>query len=361
MLHYSLACLDTAGTLRWQRNYPNPIIRIGPQFPATNGYAYLRRIVEAPRRGWWLMGDTQRDSIKFQLYAIEVDSGGRFRRARWVEPFGRTSFVTMSGSARALRLRDGSGYVVSGQAQLDSLGGQARTHGFVARLDTALNVVWRTLIDAPVPTGGYTTTLRYTSGVQEAADGSLRVLTYATTPRPAPNEFEVLHLNAQGRLTRRDTYCSQVLATALPQYWQLLPGDSTILVSGRGQQRDASGRLLAQPAWLAYFERPCRSQAIPVVTATRPRLAPAPALVLYPQPASPGGAVRLVPARPAQGAAPVLLLDALGRAVATLAAAAVAGEWQLTLPPGLAPGLYALRVLAPGQSAATARLLVQAP
>ncbi|MFD2718837.1 hypothetical protein ACFST9_08925 [Hymenobacter monticola] len=361
VLHYSLACLDTAGNLRWQRNYPNPVIRIGAQFPATTGYAYLRRIVEAPRRGWWLLGDAQRDSANFQLYAIEVDSGGRFRRARWVEPFGRAADTKMFGSAGALRLRDGSGYAVSGQVLLDSLG-RARTHGFVARLDTALNVVWRTLIETPAPTGPVLAPVRYTSAVQEAADGSLRVLTYLVDPpRPAPNEFEVLHLSAQGRLTRRDTYCSQVLTQAFPRTWQLLPGDSTILVAGQGAQRDGSGRLLAQPAWLAYFERPCRSQVIPVVAAARAGAGAGPALALYPQPATPGSAVRLVPAGPARGTAPVQLLDALGRPVAALAASAAGGEWQFTLPAGLPPGLYAVRVQAPGQPAATARLLVQGP
>ncbi|UOQ97686.1 hypothetical protein MUN81_20960 [Hymenobacter sp. 5317J-9] len=358
--HFSLVCLDTAGVLRWQRNYLNPVIRLGAQFPAAVAYAYLRRIVEAPRRGWLLLGDAQRDSVNYQLYALEVDSGGQPRRARWIEPFGRAAFVQMFASAGALRLRNGSGYVVSGQAQLDSLGGRARTHGFVARLDTALRVVWRTLIEAPLPAGS-ATALQFTGGVQEAADGSLRVLTFPVTPRPAPNEFEVLHLSAQGRLTRRDTYCSQALTAALPQSWQLLPGDSTIVVSGQGRQRSPTGQLLAQPAWLASFERPCRSQFVPVVSAVRPGAVPAGAVVLYPQPAAPGGTVRLALARPLGGAARVQLLDALGRAVAAVAAEPVGGELAVALPAGLAPGLYAVRVLAAGRPVATARLLVQAP
>lgn len=361
--HFSLACLDTAGNLRWQRNYLNPVIRIGAQFPATTAYMYLRKILEAPRRGWLLAGDGQRDSANYQLYFIEVDSAGQPRRARWAEPFGRTADVKINNLGGAVRLRDGSGYVVSGQAKIDSLG-RTRVNGFVAKVDTALRVVWRTLIEVPPPTGvpgSALQTSRIMGGVQEAADGSLRVLTYAAVPRPAANEFDVLHLSAQGRPTRRDTYCSQVCATVDPQSWQLLPGDSTIVVSGRGQQRDASGRLLAQPAWLAYFERPCRTQLNPVVSATRTGAVPAGVVALYPQPAVAGSMVRLAPARPARGPAQVLLLDALGRAVAQAPATAADNEWQWRLPAALAPGLYAVRVLADGHAVATARLVVQGP
>ena len=358
-LHYSLVCLDTAGNFRWQRQYQNPTIRVGPSFPAfVGGYAYLRRIVEAPRRGWLLLGDTQRDSANFQLYAIEVDSGGQPRRTRWIEPFGRAATLHMYFPASAVRLRDGSGYVLSGQAQIDSLG-RTRTHGFVARLDTALRVVWRTLLEAP-PLSSVTPfyTTRATGAVHEAANGSLRVLTYLTVPRGAAGEFDILHLSAQGQLTRRDTYCSQMCATALVRSWELLPGDTAVVVCGTCQQRDATGRLLTQPAWVARFELPCRRQ---VLAAGRAAPVTVGAAAAYPQPAAPGGAVRLALARPLRGAVRVQLLDALGRALEVPATADGAGELELRLPATLAPGLYAVRVSAGGVPAATAKLLVQHP
>jgi hypothetical protein len=231
-LHYSLVCLDTMGNLRWQRQYPNPSIRLGPTVPAfVGGYAYLTQIVEAPRRGWLLLGHTQRDSVNFQLYAIEVDSGGQSRRTRWVEPFGRRASAYLLRPASALRLRDGSGYVISGEVELDSLSRSHRRHGFVVKLDTALRVVWRYLLEAPPLTTGVPTGQR-AGKVEEAADGSLRVLTYANAPRPPANEFDIVHLSAQGQLTRRDTYCSQVCTEVTPDSWQLLPGDTAIIVSG---------------------------------------------------------------------------------------------------------------------------------
>lgn len=359
-LHYSLVCLDTAGNFRWQRQYPNPVIRLGPQAPAyVGGYAYLQQIVEAPRHGWLLLGHTQRDSANFQLYAIEVDSGGRPRRTRWIEPFGRNAFAFMSPQATALRLRDGSGYVASGQVRFDSLN-LARTHGFVVKLDTALNVVWSTVFEAPMLSStAPNMTGRVTGAVQEAADGRLRLLTYQATPRPAANEFDLLTLDPQtGRPTRRDTYCSQVCTTVTPYTWQLLPGDTAIVVCGTGQQRAPGGRLLAQPAWLARFDQPCRRQ---VLTPTRPGQATATAaLQLYPQPAAPGSVVQLALERPVTGPIQAQLFDPLGRAL-TVTATGSGQHWQLTLPTGLAPGLYALR-LSTGNATAplpSAKLLVR--
>jgi hypothetical protein len=358
-LHYSLVCLDTAGNFRWQRQYLNPTIRLAPQVPAyVGGYAYLQQIVEAPRQGWLLLGHTQRDSANFQLYAIEVDSGGQPRRTRWVEPFGRNASLYMYYPANAVRLRDGSGYIVSGQVRFDSLN-RARVHGFVSRLDTALRVVWRTLLEAPpLSPAAPSAAGHFTGAVQEAADGSLRLLTYQATPRVVANEFDVLRLDRQtGRLTRRDTYCSQVCTAVYPDTWQLMPNDSTVIVCGWGQQRDPGGWLLAQPAWLARFDAPCRRQ---VLTNTRAGQAAATGgMQLYPQPAAPGSVVRLALARAVAGTLRVQLLDALGRSVA-VEATGNAQDWQLTLPAELAPGLYAVRVSGGAGSVTTGKLLVQA-
>lgn len=352
--HYSLVCLDTAGNLRWQRQYLNPVIRLGPTVPIyTGANAYLMQIMAAPRRGWLLLGFAQRDSANVQPYVIEVDSAGQPRRTRWVEPFGRAASFYLFRPATALRLRDGSGYIFSGQVQLDALG-RTRTNGFVAKLDTALNVVWRVLLEAPpLPPAGGIRSLS-TGAVQEAADGSLRVLTFPVYPR-VDNEFDIVHLSANGQLTRRDTYCSQVCNQVNPLSWQLLPGDTAIVVSGWGQQRSATGQLIAQPAWLARFDQPCRRQ---LITATPAGRVAGSGLVAYPQPAAPGGEVRLAGAGLARGPVQVVLVDALGRAVA-VAAAVVGGEVRVQLPATLAPGLYVLRAQAAGRALPPARLLVR--
>ena len=142
-----------------------------------------------------------------------------------------------------------------------------------------------------------------------------------------------------------------------PRSWQLLPGDTAIVVGGTGQVRDASGRLLAKPAWVARFDQPCRRQ---VLTETRAGRASTGVVQLYPQPAAPGAVVRLELARPVRGPVQVQLLDALGRVVA-LPVTDSATVLALELPAALAPGLYVVRVLERGVSVASARLLVQAP
>ena len=98
-----------------------------------------------------------------------------------------------------------------------------------------------------------------------------------------------------------------------------------------------------------------------MLTPTRPGQATATAaLQLYPQPAAPGSAVQLALERPVTGPIQAQLFDPLGRAV-TVTATGSGQHWQLTLPTGLAPGLYALR-LRPGNATAplpSAKLLVR--
>lgn len=347
-LHYSLVCLDTTGRLRWQRQYPNPIIRLGPSAPAyAGGYAYLWQVAEAPRQRLLLFGHTQRDSANFQLYAIETDTAGQPRRTRWVEPFGRRAFVTMTN---LVRLRDGSGYVVTGVCQLDSLN-RARKRGFVARLDTALRVVWRTLLPAPTRAGPADPTADiYPGQVRERANGGLAVLTYEQFtnghPRLRRNEFDLVRLTAQGQVVGWDTYCSQVCTYIEPNNWQYLAADSSVIVSGWGEQRDANGRVVAQPAWLARFGAPCRRYVLPAQpTPTRGQAAGGDG-GLYPQPARAGQSVYLAGSPPAaRPVGPLRVLDALGRQVARLAlpASAGPGETELRLPADLRPGLYTVR------------------
>jgi hypothetical protein len=203
--HFSLACVDTAGRFLWQRQYLNPVIYLSAQFPAYAGaYAYLRQVLPAPRLGLLLLGDTQQDLGRQQLYVIEVDTAGRPRRTRWVEPFGRRADVNMSAFTNAVRLRDGSGYVITGFCHLDSLNA-ARSRGFLAKIDTALRVVWRTLLPAPTAAGPADATADVQPGqVRERADGGLSVMvTEQFTnghPRARQNEFDLVRLSPQGRV-----------------------------------------------------------------------------------------------------------------------------------------------------------------
>ncbi|WP_210514458.1 hypothetical protein [Hymenobacter terricola] len=360
-LHYSLVCLDTAGTLRWQRQYLNPAIRLDPANPAyVGGYAYLWQVLEAPRRGLLLFGDTQRDSIDFQFYAIETDSAGRPRRTRWVEPFGRRADVVTGDLNNMVRLRDGSGYVITGYCRLDSLNRQ-RVRGFVAKIDTSLRVVWRTLLPAPTAAGPADPTADIQPGqVRERADGGLSVMVteYATNghPRVRQNEFDLVRLSPQGRVLGWDTYCSQTCTQVTPSAWQYLP-DSSVVVSGWGQQRNAAtGRLLAQPAWLARLGQPCRRyvvQATPTAAMTPADFA---GLALYPQPARAGAQLHIGPAG-TPGLHTLRLVDALGREVARLA---VSAQGTVVLPAALRPGLYGVQRFAAGQLVARHKLVVLA-
>jgi|GEM_PF-4506345 len=352
-LHYALLCIDSAGAVLWQRQYLNPLIQLGtnPQF--AGGYSYLQHLAEAPRNGWLLLGHTARDdqgrSGHFQMYAVEVDSLGQQRRARWVEPFGRRASVLLPPYSKALRLRDGSGYVTTGTVEFDTLG-STRPFSFVAKIDTALRPVWSALVPGYAPGPGPTG--RLLRGVSEGANGELHVLAYAPPPHTPENEFEILRFSKYGQELGRAVYCSQVCTKTVPLGWQYLP-DSSLLVAGWGEQRAGNrptGRLLATPAWLARFAQPCRRLGPLATAAPRPA---AQGLALYPQPATAGGEVTLALDAPLAG--PVQLLDALGRVVAT----GPAPGGRLLLPAGLAPGLYAVRVPLVGRPPATARLLVQ--
>jgi hypothetical protein len=366
-MHYSLVCLDTAGRLRWQRQYPNPIIRLGPSAPAyAGGYAYLMQVAEAPRQRLLLFGHTQRDSANFQLYALETDTAGQLRRARWVEPFGRRAFVTMTNLTNLVRLRDGSGYVFTGVCQLDSLN-RARTRGFVARLDTALRVVWRTLLPAPTRAGPADPTADTKPGqVRERADGGFAVLEYEQVanlhPRLRRNEFDVVRLTAQGRVVGWDTYCSLVCTYIEPQSWQYLPADSSIIVSGWGEQRDAYGRVVAQPAWLARFDAPCRRYVVPAQPTATAGPQAGSGGGLYPQPARAGQSIFLAGTALAASrlTAPLRLLDALGREVARLTPGTGPGDIEMRLPAGLPPGSYTLLGMPGSGPAIRGRLLIQA-
>lgn len=195
---------------------------------------------------------------------------------------------------------------------------------FVARLDTALRVVWRTLLPAPTAAGPADPAADVQPGqVRLRAGGGFAVMAAEQFtnghPRLRPSEFSLVHLNAQGRVLGWDTYCSKVCTLVAPTAWQYLLADSSVVVSGSGQQRDATGRLLAQPAWLARFTQACRHYTAPFVptASTGPSRPPA-GLQLYPLPAHAGQAVQVVWARPADVAGPWALrvVDLLGRTVA---------------------------------------------
>jgi hypothetical protein len=356
----SLLRIDSAGTVRWQRRYPNPVVRNSPTQPAYKVQFTPLKLLPGPRQGLVLLGSVQGDSSSQHLYFLETDSAGRQRRVRAVRPFGWAQNVSMTGHADALALRDGSGYVVTGDHYILGTGiGES----FVCRIDTALRVVWTSILPVLGPGGQPDPTAQGQPGlVRELPDGSLAALVQVTKRGQLSyrnDEFDLARYSPQGQLLDVATYCSQYHELFVSDY-QWRASDSSLFVSGGVAQHSATGQVLTRPAWLAHFATPCRRSG-PLAT-TPSSTSPTLGLTLYPQPAAPGAVLTLALARPGRGPVQVTLLDALGRVVAAPVATGNGSEaLRLALPPGLAPGFYAVRVRAAGQPVATARLLVQAP
>jgi hypothetical protein len=131
-----------------------------------------------------------------------------------------------------------------------------------------------------------------------------------------------------------------------------------VVVAGWCQQRDAAGRLLAQPAWLARLAAPCRRYVPPALPTATSRAAGAAAGSLYPQPARAGEMVYLEGMSFASTGV-LRMTDALGREVLRLALPAAKGQIAaVTLPVGLRPGVYAVQLLEAGMLMAIRKLLV---
>ncbi|HET9506230.1 MAG TPA: hypothetical protein VFO93_22010, partial [Hymenobacter sp.] len=128
MGQYALLSTDTLGTVGRVRRYPTP----------TFGNAYPCDLLRTARGGWLIVGELAAPPYAHP-YLVETDTQGRLRRQRELLLFTDSNQERMPrGWSNMLRLRDGSGYVFSGQQRTTA----GQTFGFLCKLDTALNVAW---------------------------------------------------------------------------------------------------------------------------------------------------------------------------------------------------------------------------
>ncbi len=332
---YALLSTDTVGTIGRVRHYLSP----------TYGNAYPCDLVRTARGGWLMVGELAVAPLSHP-YLVETDAQGRLRRQRDPVLFANSTEERVRRSFNNLiRLRDGSGYVFSGWQKT---GGQ--TWGFLAKLDTALNVVW-TYRHPPQATPALNP-----SKVYELADGTLAWLAgdegtntgYTRTPN-----LYLIRVSATGQLVSQQTVSSANCSRLLLYSWQPLPGGGALVVGGYGSN------CLATPgaAAAAYVARIDNATLL----ATTPLANRSTGASLYPNPASETTTWQgVVPA--GARAAELVLSDVLGRLVQRLP---VAGRGELVTQAlnlrGLAPGAYACHLLVAGQPSQGACHLVVVP
>jgi len=247
-----------------------------------------------------------------------------------------------------LRLRDGSGYVFGGWQKT-----AGQTWGFLAKLDTALNVVW-TYRPPPQASAALKA-----SQVYELADGTLawlagdEVSNTGAGGQRTPNLY-VIRISAAGQLVRQQTVSSASCSRLLLYSWQPLAGGGALVVGGYGSN------CLATPgaSAAAYVARLDNATLLATATAGAPTSA---ATQLFPNPATDEATW--------QGAVPVgtqaaelVLTDMLGRAVRRVPVAGRGAQVAQALDlRGLVAGAYACRLLVAGQPVGGACQVVVVP
>ncbi len=333
---YALLSTDTLGTVGRVRHYASP----------TYGNAYPCDLLRTARGGWLIVGELA-VAPYIHPYLVETDAQGRPRRQRELFLFANsTEERVVRLSNNIVRLRDGSGYVLGGRQKT---GGQ--TFGFLAKLDTALNVVW-TYRHPPQASPALAPCQVY-----ELADGTLAWLAgdeaTNTGGQRSPNLY-LLRVSATGQLVRQHTVSSASCSQLLLYAWQPLAGGGALVVGGYGNN------CLATPgASAAYVARLDNATLLATAAPGPPTGA---AAQLFPNPTTAEATWQgPVPVGPAT--AELVLTDVLGRPVRRVP---VAGRGPLVSQAldlrGLAPGSYLCRLLLAGQpSGAISRLLVYAP
>ena len=331
---YALLSTDTLGTVGRVRHYTSP----------TYGNAYPCDLVRTARGGWLIVGELAVAPFA-HTYLVETDAQGRQRRQRDPVLFANSTEERVPRLwSNLIRLRDGSGYVFGGWQKT---GGQ--TYGFLAKLDTALNVVW-TYRHPPQATPALAPRQVY-----ELADGTLAWLAgdegTNTGFQRTPNLY-VIRVSATGQLLHQQTVSSANCSRLLLYNWQPLPGGGALAVGGYGSN------CLATPgaAAAAYVARIDNATLLATTVPAAPASA---APQVFPNPAADEATWQGTVPLGAQAAA-VQVLDGLGRVVRVVPVAG-RGEHvtQALALRGLAPGSYACRLLADGQVAgAVSRLLV---
>ena len=327
----TLVTTDTAGSIGRIRRYPSLVP--GNDYPCT--------LVRTPRGGWLLAGELAGVGADIHPSLTELDARHRLLRQRMPVLF------TGGGDERVrrtfnnlIRLSNGSGYVLSGWHQTST-----QTWGFLAKFDTALNVVW-TYRHPPQATAALNP-----SRVYELPDGSLGWVAgdEGSPGRPLTNKLYYIRVGATGLLLGQRTFTSASCTQLRLYNWQPLPNGGALVVGGYG----ACGT----PGSLVTYTARLDSAT---VLAERTGLAiSGESSAVFPTPATDAATWQgVVP--PGALAAELVLLDVLGRVVRRVR---VAGRGAAVRQPlalaGLAPGAYVCRLLLAGQaSGGVCRLMV---
>jgi len=329
---YALLSTDTLGTVGQVRRYPTPVF----------GNAYPCDLVRTARGGWLIVGELAAPPYAHP-YLVETDIQGRLQRQRELLLFtGSTDERVVRVVNNLVRLQNGSGYVFSGWQRT---GGQ--TWGYLAKLDTALNVVW-TYRHPPQATPA----LR-SSHVYELPDGTFIWLagdgvSNTLGGQPTPYLY-LVRLNAGGQLLNQQRMSSADCTRLTPFAWQPLAGGGALVVGGAALCTAAPGN---NPAYVARLDNATLLAATPTAPASA-------AAQLFPNPATDAATWQgAVP--PGAPAAELVLRDMLGRVVRRVPVAGrgpqVAQALELR---GLAAGTYACRLLLAGQASGnTCRLVI---
>lgn len=243
-----------------------------------------------------------------------------------------------------IRLRDGSGYVFSGQQQAG-----AQRWGFLCKLDTALNVVW-TYRHPPQATANLAPRQVY-----ELPDGSLGWMAgdEGAGPVPNTNKLYYIRVSASGQLLGQRTFTSAACTQLRLYSWQPLPGGGALVVGGYAAC-GTPGSLVAYTA---------RLDSAATVLAERPGRAGGGGDVLFPNPATATDQANWQGAVPVGApAAELVLFDVLGRAVRRVPVAGRGAQVVQALDlRGLAAGTYACRLLVAGQPVGAVQKLSYLP
>jgi len=333
---YALLSTDTLGTVGRVRRYPTP----------TFGNAYPCDLLRTARGGWLIVGELA--ALPYShTYLVETDAQGRMRRQRELLLFtGSTDERVIRVRHNMIRLRDGSGYVLSGWQRFNG-----QTFGFLCKLDTALNVAW-TYRHPPQATPALNSVQ-----VHELADGTLAWLAadgVSTTLGGQPTPYlYLIRVGAAGQLLGQQRVSSAACGGLVPYTWQPLPGGGALVA---GTARLCTAAPGAYPAYLVRLDQAT------LLAAAAPAGASSTAAQLFPNTATnqatwQGG----VPV--GAGATELVLLDMLGRAVRRVPVAGRGAHVVQALDlRGLAPGTYVCRLLVDERASGTvSRLLVTPP
>jgi hypothetical protein len=329
----TLVTTDTAGGIGRIRRYPNLVP--GNGYPCT--------LVRTPRGGWLLAGELAGVGADAHPCLTELDARRRLLRQRVpvLFPGGGDERVRRIFN-NLIRLSNGNGYVLSGWHQT---GGQ--TWGFLAKLDTALNVVW-TYRHPPQATANLNP-----GQVYELPDGSLGWMAgdAGAGPVPETNKLYYIRVSAAGQLLGQRSFTSAACTQLRLYSWQPLPNGGALVVGGYA----ACGT----PGSLVAYTARLDSAAI---LAERPgRASSGGGGVVFPNPATDQATWQgAVP--PGTPAAELVLFDVLGRVVRRVPVAGRGPQVAQALDlRGLAAGTYACRLLVAGQPVGTVQRLTYLP